>query len=407
MTREVEGRRAPVVAVIGGGPAGLMAAERLAEGGVAVTVYDRMPSVGRKLQIAGRGGLNLTHTEPLPRFLKRYASAADAIGPAVEDWGPDALRAWCAGLGQETFVGTSGRVFPVAFKATPLLRVWLGRLAGSGVVVRTGWRWAGWDGAALRFDTPDGPAVVQADAAVLAMGGASWPRLGSDGGWAGVLRDAGVEVRPLRPANCGFLHPWSPVFRERFAGAPLKRVALRFRGDVALGEAVVTADGIEGGVVYALSRVLRDAIEAEGAADALLDLRPDLDAAALAARLGGRGVSQSNALRRAGLSPAAAGLVREVGGDGPLADRVKALPLRLVGTRGLDRAISTAGGVALAEVDRGFMLRRRPGVFVCGEMLDWEAPTGGYLLQAAFSTGRAAAEGVLGWLPGRDLAPAA
>lgn len=391
----------PNVAVIGGGPAGLMAAERLAEAGVAATVYDRMPSVGRKLQIAGRGGLNLTHSEPLPRFLRRYAGAAGVIGPAVEAWGPEALRTWCAGLGQDTFVGSSGRVFPVAFKATPLLRALLGRLGRLGVVVRTKWRWTGWDGDVLRFDTPDGPASVQADATVLAMGGASWPRLGSDGGWVGVLREAGVAVRPLRPANCGFQHPWSPVFRERFAGAPLKRVTLAFRGEAAAGEAVLTEDGIEGGVVYALSRVLREAVEAEGEAVALLDLRPDLDAAALAARLGGRGVSQSNALRRAGLSPAAAGLVREVGGEGALVDRVKALPLRLVGTRGLDRAISSAGGVALGEVDAGFMLRRRAGVFVCGEMLDWEAPTGGYLLQGAFSTGRTAAEGALGWLASR------
>lgn len=391
----------PSVAVVGGGPAGLMAAERLAEAGVAVTVYDRMPSVGRKLQIAGRGGLNLTHSEPLPRFLRRYDGAAGVIGPAVEAWGPEVLRDWCAGLGQETFVGSSGRVFPVAFKATPLLRAWLGRLAGLGVVVRTGWRWTGWDGDALRFDTPDGPALVRADATVLAMGGASWPRLGSDGGWVGALQEAGIAVRPLRPANCGFLHPWSPVFRERFAGAPLKRVTLAFRGEVAAGEAVLTEDGIEGGVVYALSRVLREAVEAEGEAVALLDLRPDLDVAALAARLGGRGVSQSNALRRAGLLPAAAGLVREVGGKGALVDRVKALPLRLVGMRGLDRAISTAGGVALGELDAGFMLRRRAGVFACGEMLDWEAPTGGYLLQAAFSTGRAVGEGVLGWLPSR------
>ena len=378
--------------------------------GAAVTVYDRMPSVGRKLQIAGRGGLNLTHSEPLPRFLGRYAGAAGVIGPAVGAWRPEALRAWCAGLGQDTFVGTSGRVFPVAFKATPLLRAWLGRLARQGVVVRTGWRWAGWDGSALRFGTPDGPALVRADATVLAMGGASWPRLGSDGGWVGALREADIKVSPLRPANCGFLHPWSPMFRERFAGAPLKRVTLTFRGEVATGEAVLTQDGIEGGVVYALSRTLREAVDAEGSATPLLDLRPDLDAAALTARLGGRGVSQSNALRRAGLSPAAAGLVREIGGEGPLAERVKALPLRLVGTRGLDRAISTAGGVALGEVDTGFMLLRRPGVFACGEMLDWEAPTGGYLLQASFSTGRAAAEGVLTWL-GRsadaDYPPAA
>lgn len=377
-----------------------MAAERLAEAGVQVVVHDRMPSVGRKLQLAGRGGLNLTHSEPLPRFLSRYAGAEAALAPAVRAWGPQDLQAWCAALGQDTFTGTSGRVFPVAFKATPLLRAWLGRLARQGVTLRTGWRWAGWDGAALRFHTPDGPELVHADAAVLALGGASWPRLGSDGGWVSLLRGAGVAVTPLRPANCGFLHAWSPLFRERFAGAPLKRVTLAFGGATATGEAVLTADGIEGGVIYALSRLLREAIDAHGSATPLLDLRPDLDLPALAARLGGRGVSQSNALRRAGLSPAAAALVREIGGDAPLAERVKALPLRLIGTRGLDRAISTAGGIALDELDAGFMLRRRPGVFACGEMLDWEAPTGGYLLQAAFSTGRAAAEGLLRWLEG-------
>lgn len=389
------------VAVVGGGPAGLMAAERLAEAGVAVTVYDRMPSVGRKFLIAGRGGLNLTHSEPLERFLGRYAGAAPVLGPAVRAWDPAALRAWCAGLGQDTFVGSSGRVFPVAFKATPLLRAWLRRLAGLGVAVRTGWRWTGWDGDALRFSTAEGEQVVQADAAVLAMGGASWPRLGSDGGWVDAMQAAGVAVTPLRPANSGFLHPWSPVFQDRFAGSPLKRITLMFEGDSVAGEAVLTRDGIEGGAVYALSRVLRDAIDRDGAATAVLDLRPDLDRAALAARLGGPGQSMANALRKAGLSLAAAGLVREVGGDGPLADRVKALPLRLVGVQGLDRAISTAGGVGLGEVDAGFMLRARPGVFVCGEMLDWEAPTGGYLLQAAFSTGRVAAEGVLEWLKER------
>ena len=386
------------VVVVGGGPAGLMAAERLAEAGVRVTVYDRMPSLGRKFLIAGRGGLNLTHSEPLERFLGRYAGATPVLGPAVRAWDPAALRAWCAGLGQDTFVGSSGRVFPVGFKATPLLRAWLRRLGRMGVEVRTGWRWTGWDGDALRFSTAEGDQTVQADAAVLAMGGASWPRLGSDGDWVDAMKAAGVAVAPLRPANCGFLHPWSPVFQERFAGSPLKRITLTFAGETVAGEAVLTRDGIEGGAIYALSRPLRDAIDRDGSATAVLDLRPDLDRAALTARLGGPGQSMANALRKAGLSPAAAGLVREVGGAGPLADRVKALPLRLVGVQGLDRAISTAGGVGLAEVDASFMLRARPGVFVCGEMLDWEAPTGGYLLQGAFSTGRAAAEGVLGWL---------
>ncbi len=375
-----------------------MAAERLAEAGLAVTVYDRMPSVGRKLLIAGRGGLNLTHSEPLPRFLGRYGAARRVLAPAVEAWTPNALRAWCAGLGQDTFVGSSGRVFPVAFKATPLLRAWLQRLGRQGVQVRTGWRWTGWDGGALRFATPNGAAEVAADATVLALGGASWPRLGSDGAWTETLQAQGIAVTRLRPANCGFLHPWSPVFRERFAGMPLKRITLTFEGETVAGEAVLTQDGIEGGAIYALSRPLRDAIDREGSATPLLDLRPDLDAAALAARLGGPGQSLANALRKAGLSPAAGGLVREVGGTAPLAQRVKTLPLRLVGTTGLDRAISSAGGIALAELDGAFMLRRRPGVFACGEMLDWEAPTGGYLLQGAFSTGRAAAEGALAWL---------
>ncbi len=398
------GRITRTAAVIGGGPAGLMAAERLAEAGVAVTVYDRMPSVGRKLLIAGRGGLNLTHSEPLARFLGRYGAARPVLAPAVEAWTPDALRAWCAGLGQDTFIGSSGRVFPTAFKATPLLRAWLRRLAGQGVQVRTGWRWTGWDGGGLCFATPDGPVRVAADATVLALGGASWPRLGSDGAWVGPLQAQGVAVTPLRPANCGFVHPWSPVFRERFAGAPLKRVKLTFEGETVAGEAVLTQDGIEGGVIYALSRPLRDAIGRDGSATALLDLRPDLDGAALAARLGGPGQSLANALRKAGLAPAAAGLVREVGGSGPLAQRVKALALRLVGVAGMDRAISSAGGIALGELDAGFMLRHRPGVFACGEMLDWEAPTGGYLLQGAFSTGRAAAEGALAWLAQAGLA---
>lgn len=399
------------IAVVGGGPAGLIAAECLAQAGLAVSVFDRMPSVGRKFQLAGRGGLNLTHSEPLSRFLGRYGPARPALAPAVEAWPPDALRAWCAGLGQDTFVGSSGRVFPRAFKATPLLRVWLVRLAGLGVRVHAGHRLVGWDEAsALRFATATGEVRVCPPAAtVLALGGASWPRLGSDGGWAPLLRERGVTVNPFRPANCGFLHPWSPVFQAH-AGEPLKRIAATFGGETVRGEAVLTADGIEGGVIYALSRPLRDAIDAEGSATLTLDLRPDLDAAALARRLGGHGQSLANALRRGGLAPAAAGLVREIGGTQPLAERIKALPLRLVGTRPIERAISSAGGIALVELDTGFMLRRLPGVFAVGEMLDWEAPTGGYLLQAAFSTGVAAARAVATWVnqPGtvRDPVPA-
>ena len=368
-----------------------MAAEVLAGAGLAVTVFERMPSVGRKFLLAGRGGLNLTHSEPLARFAGRYSAPEVAL--AVGAFPPQALRAWCEGLGQPTFVGSSGRVFPQAFKATPLLRAWLRRLASLGVQVRTGWRWTGWDGDAPRFDTPDGTEVVRPAAAVLALGGASWPRLGSDGAWVPVLAAAGVGVAPLRAANCGFLCAWSDVFRDRFAGAPLKRVAATFGGVTVRGEAVITRDGIEGGVVYALSAPLREAVAAAGEAVLTLDLRPDLSAADVAGRLGGPGLSVANALRRAGVTGAAAGLVREV--EGPLPERVKALRLRLVGVRGIERAISTAGGVRFAGLD-GLMLR--PGVFVAGEMLDWEAPTGGYLLQACFATGVAAAEGVLGYL---------
>lgn len=383
------------VAVIGGGPAGLIAAEHLAQAGLAVSVYDRMPSMGRKFQLAGRGGLNLTHSEPLDRFLDRYGPARPVLASAIEAWPPDALRDWCAGLGQETFVGSSGRVFPRAFKATPLLRAWLVRLARLGVRFHVGHRWVGWDDAGtLRFATAAGEVQVRPDATLLALGGASWPRLGSDGGWVPLLRERGVAVNPFRPANCGFLHPWSPVFRAR-AGEPLKRIAASFGGETVRGEAVLTVDGIEGGVIYALSRPLRDAIDAEGSAVLTLDLRPDLDVAALARRLGGHGQSLANALRRGGLAPAAAGLVREIEGSRSLAERVKALPLRLMGTRSIERAISSAGGIALTELDEGYMLRRLSSVFAVGEMLDWEAPTGGYLLQAAFSTGLAAARAVI------------
>ncbi len=385
-----------MIAVVGGGPAGLMAAEVMAGAGQAVTVFERMPSLGRKLLIAGRGGLNLTHTEPLDRFLARYGRARGAVEPAVAAFPPDALRAWCEGLGEPTVVGSSGRVFPRSWKASPLLRAWVRRLGGMGVQVRTAHRWTGWDGDRLRFETAEGAAEVEADAAVLALGGASWPRLGSDGAWVPLLECAGVSVAPLRAANAGVLCAWSEPFR-RFEGEPLKRIAATFAGTTVRGEAVVTADGLEGGVIYALSAPLREAIEARGEATLMLDLRPDLDAAAIAARLGGAGVSMANALRRAGLSAAAASLVREVPSALPLAERIKALPLRLSGIRPIERAISTAGGVRFASLD-GAMLRARPGVFVAGEMLDWEAPTGGYLLQACFATGRAAGLQALNWL---------
>ena len=399
------------IAVVGGGPAGLAAAERLAEAGRSVTVYERMPSVGRKLLIAGRGGLNLTHSEPLADFLARYAPVDPRLPAAVADYPPDALRAWCEGLGETTFVGSSGRVFPQSFKASPLLRAWLARLDALGVAIRTRHRLVGLEDGALIFETPDGPQVVRPRSTLLALGGASWPRLGSDGAWVPLLERNGVTVAPLKPANVGFRVAWSAHFAQRFAGEPLKRLAAHIGGASARGEAVATADGIEGGVIYALSRPIREAVERDGTAELSLDLRPDLGAGALAARLARSrpGESLSTRLRKAAsLSPAAIGLLREAHANAlppeadALAAAIKAAPLRLVAPAPIARAISTAGGVTFAELDARFMLRARPGLFLAGEMLDWEAPTGGYLLQAAFASGRAAAKGMLSWLDGRS-----
>jgi uncharacterized flavoprotein (TIGR03862 family) len=388
------------VAIIGGGPAGLMAAEVIAGAGVAVTVFERMPSVGRKLLMAGRGGLNLTHSEPTDRFRTRYGAAAAWMDRLLTAFPPHALIDWCEALGQPTFVGSSGRVFPKVMKASPLLRAWIHRLEAMGVRLVTRAHWTGWNAEGALAFADD--ASFAADATVLALGGASWPRLGSDGTWTTVLPD--VAVAPLRPANCGFAVDWSPMFRDRHAGAPLKRVALSFDTHAVRGEAMVTADGIEGGAIYALSSHLRDAIAADGFALLRIDLRPDMTLAALAERLdAARGrASLSNFLRkRAGLSPVAVGLVQEAlhaGATEPLPNLIKALPLRLTAPFGLARAISTAGGITLDELDERLMLRRRPGVFAAGEMLDWEAPTGGYLLQGCMATGAAAGHGVLDWL---------
>ena len=392
------------VAVIGAGPAGLMAAERLARAGVRVTVHERMPSVARKFLMAGRGGLNLTHSEPLEAFLKRYGDEPREVARWIDAFSPAELIAWAEGLGQPTFVGSSGRVFPRAMKASPLLRAWLERLQTMGVEVRTRSRWTGWRDGALVLQTPEGERLEQADAVVLALGGASWPRLGSDGAWRPWLEAAGVEVAPFRPANAGFDVAWSDAFKLRFAGRPLK-AAFSFGGRTVRGEAVISTYGIEGGAIYALSAALRDAIEADGAAVLTVDLKPDLSLGRLTERLQRpRGkASLSNHLRKAaGLDPLAIGLMREAG-DPPaqgaaLAERVKATPLRLLAMQGLDRAISSAGGVRLDQLDENLMLRRRPGVFVAGEMLDWEAPTGGYLLQASFASAAVAAAGVLSWL---------
>jgi uncharacterized flavoprotein (TIGR03862 family) len=399
-------------AVIGGGPAGLMAAEVLAGGGAAVTVYERMPSLGRKFLLAGRGGLNLTHSEELERLLGRYGAAGPRLRAAIEALPPSALRAWAEGLGQPTFVGSSGRVFPQAMKASPLLRAWLRQLDGLGVQFKLRHHWKGWDDAGqLVFDAPEGPVTVQADATVLALGGASWPRLGSDGDWVTPLTQAGVEVALLRPANCGFIAGWSEIFRSRFAGQPLKRIELTFGDHKVRGEAIVTQTGLEGGGIYALSAPLREAIARSGEEILNIDLRPDITPAELEKRLAApRGKqSLSTFLRKAAnLSPPEIGLLHEATissaerlsakSHAALAALIKAVPVRLTGIAPIARAISTAGGIAFDEVDENFMLRQRPGVFVAGEMLDWEAPTGGYLLQACFATGAAAGRGVLEWV---------
>ncbi len=394
------------VHVIGAGPAGLMAAERLARAGAAVTVHEAMPSAARKFLMAGRGGLNLTHSEPLEAFTGRYGEAAPLVAGWLERFSPTHLIGWAEGLGQPVFTGSSGRVFPRAMKASPLLRAWLARLAELGVEVRTRSRWTDRRDGGWLFSTPQGERVERPDAVVLALGGASWPRLGPDGGWREGLEAAGVATAPFRPSNVGFDVAWSGVFAERFAGQPLKPVALTFGETSVRGEAMVTRYGIEGGAVYALSAALRDAVERDGTATLAVDLRPDLTLAALAERLTRpRGKdSVSNWLRKAaGLSPVAVGLLREIPGELPagadkLARRIKAVRLTLTGVQGLARAISSAGGVRLEAVDERLMLKALPGVFVAGEMLDWEAPTGGYLLQASMASGVVAAEGALDWL---------
>lgn len=394
------------MAIIGGGPSGLMAAELMAAAGHRVTVYDRMPSPGRKLLIAGRGGLNLTHSEPLEQFIARYGAAAEWLAPSIRAFPPEALRAWCEGLGQETFVGSSGRVFPKSMKAVQLLRAWLQRLEKLGVTYVPRHRWLGWEGDALRFSDATGNEVrVTADATLLALGGASWPRLGSDGAWTEILAAQGVAVAPLRPSNGGVIVPWSDYFGSRFAGAPLKPVAVTHAGITRQGEAMVTAQGLEGGVLYALSAALREAIDAQGSAAITLDLRPAMTRDALTQKLQAApraSKSLSTYLQKMGFAPMAIALLREVTPPeqlatmqaAALAARLKALPLILTATMGIARAISSAGGIACTEVDAQFQLKAKPGVFVAGEMLDWEAPTGGYLLQACFSTAVMAAQGI-------------
>lgn len=396
----------PAVTIVGSGPAGLIAAKILAEAGCGVTVFERMPSVGRKLLMAGRGGLNLTHSEPIEPFLGRYGEAASALRPFIEAFPPAAMRAFADGLGEATFVGSSGRVFPKSLKASPLLRAWLRRLDELGVRIETRREWLGQneDGAS-RFRRPDGSIETDAaDATLLALGGASWPRLGSTGDWAAILAARGIAVTPFRPSNVGFRVDWSDIFRERFAGTPLKTATFTFAGRTIRGEALISRYGIEGGAIYTLSSALRDAIEAEGSVRVTIDLCPQVAESEAARRIERQPPAQSlaNRLRKAlGLQPVAINLLRETAGPllprepADLAARLKSTPVTLVGTQGLERAISTAGGVAWPELDGHLMLTKWPGVFVAGEMIDWEAPTGGYLLQASLATGVTAAQGIL------------
>jgi hypothetical protein len=402
---------AKTAAIIGGGPGGLMAAEVLARAGVAVTVYDQMPSVGRKFLLAGRGGLNLTHSEELPAFLTCYGEIDPLLRRAIEAYPPSALRAWSEGLEQTTFVGSSGRVFPTSFKTSPLLRAWLRRLAAFNVAFAPRHRWDGWDNdGKLRFRNGEQEVLVAPDVTILALGGASWPRLGSDARWADILAARGVAIAPLAPSNCGFTVQWSDAFR-RFEGEPLKRIAISFGERTMRGEAVVTREGLEGGAIYALSGPLRTAIEANGEATISIDLRPDVTAAVLAQKFAtvNRKQSLANSLRKAGkLPPVATGLLHEAAlasgrrvatlNVDDLAALIKAVPVRLTGMRPIANAISTAGGISFAALDEHFMLKALPGVFAAGEMLDWDAPTGGYLLQATFATGVAAGQSAVEWL---------
>lgn len=404
---------APTLAIVGGGPAALMAAETARAAGLQVDVYEAKGSVGRKFLIAGKGGLNLTHSEPPGEFVRRFGSRQQEVAAWLRDFGPDALREWAAGLGVETFIGSSGRVFPLDLKAAPLLRGWVRRLREQGVRFHVHHRWTGWSEAgALRFVTPDGTCEIAAEAVVLALGGGSWPQLGSDGAWQPLLAQRGVDVAPLQPSNCGFDIGWSDHFVKHHAGAPLKPVVIYWRNAVGLeqslqGECVITETGIEGSLIYALSGPLRDAIARDGQVDIQLDLAPGRDLPRLQRDLakprGGRSLSE-HLRREAGLTGARANLIYEVLGRQTQADNfalaaaIKRLPLRLKRARPLQEAISSAGGIRLEGLDDALMIKALPGVFAAGEMLDWEAPTGGYLLSACFASGRRAGLGAAQWL---------
>lgn len=387
------------IAIVGAGPAGLIAADILSAAGKRVVVYERMPSVARKFLMAGRGGLNLTHSEPFAQFVTRYGEAQSQLAPILEAFTPNDLIAWVNGLGQETLIGSSGRVFPKAMKASPLLRALLQRLAAQGVEIQTRARWTGWDEAgALRFGPPASRRHSTPSATILALGGASWPKLGSDGSWSDLLAKRGVPLAPFRASNVGFDVAWSPHIRERFAGEPLKTIALRHNDREVRGEAMITEYGIEGGVIYALSAELR----AAAPTTIHIDLRPALSVNDIADKLARakRGDTLSSTLRKTlGLTPLAIALLYENGAPPrdpqALAAQIKAIPIQLRAPRGLDRAISSAGGVRWDAVDENLQLKALPNTYVAGEMLDWEAPTGGYLLQASFATGVHVARAIL------------
>ncbi len=396
------------VAIIGGGPSGLMAADVLSAHGHMVTIYERKPSMGRKFLMAGRGGLNITYSENLEKFIQKYNEAADILKPVIHHFTPQDMRDWCEALGEETFIGSSGRVFPKSFKASPLLRAWLARLEAQKVIFKTRHDWQGWRGDALYFQTNDGAVTVQADATLLALGGASWPNLGSDGSWVDILEGQDVKIAPLRPSNCGFIVKWSDVFSKKFEGKSLKAVALSYDGKTIKGEFIITKNGVEGGAIYALSSFLREGVADNGLASLILDLKPDLSEKEIIKRLQKpkSKLSMSNYLRKTlNLSDVAIGLIMELPERQKLNDYtpqniaqlIKFYKLDLKETFAIDRAISTAGGVTFDNIDRNFMLKNKPSVFVTGEMLNWEAPTGGYLLQACMASGSYVGRGISDW----------
>lgn len=393
------------IVIIGGGPTGLMAAEIIATAGHQVSIYDAMPSFGRKFLLAGRGGLNLTHSEPLEKFVTRYFESANWLAEHIKNYDSKKLQEWCEGLGQETFIGSSGRIFPRSMKASPLLRAWLKRLDNLGVRYFTRHLWQGFEGENLIFSDADKKIIkLKADATLLALGGASWPHLGSDGSWVQILSKCGVKISELRPSNCGFVANWSEYLSVNFAGTPLKSVAIKHKNFSHKGEMIVTSRGVEGNAVYALSASLRESIRNDGEAFLYVDLRPEMSILNLAKKLQNRQKkSLGNHLRKAGFSSIAGALLRELipsnqlekATPETLAGHLKNLPIRLISTTNISRAISTAGGIKRESLDENFMLKNKAGIFAAGEMLDWEAPTGGYLLQGCFSTALAAAKGIL------------